>query len=371
MQQHPYHFEQVNLLALFVSAFDDAFVYRYDANTRTQKERIDVRYINGPKHRVMQDLNDRAKTLTLPVVTIEQTGFKKDLSRILNKNKKFKYEDSDKRIWTVPTPVPVNLELSVSIIAKFKEDLDQIIHNFAVNCNPYIIVSWKEPEAFGLPFLNEIKTEIQWSGDVNIDTPKNLTSDDKIRITAETSFTIKGWIFPPYENPVAPIYYIDANFHAVDSGTNLKYYTYDDYHTLSAISLDTDNLTISAIPSFTNAFYVYGSNRFPILTSISIKNSENNKFIFYGNMFDRENKFYLSANTPNFYTNFELISTAKSELVSGYRIPDEWLNVSNDEVFSVILSADVLSVAGDFQFITSNEAGWTVNPINPISLQID
>ena len=45
-------------------------------------------------------------------------------------------------------PVPVNLEVSMSILARYMEDVDQIISNFAPYNNPYIILSWPVPKAF-------------------------------------------------------------------------------------------------------------------------------------------------------------------------------------------------------------------------------
>lgn len=346
---------------MFASAFDDTFLYRYDANTRVAKERIDVRYIVGPKQRILHDLNDKAKTLTLPVVTIQQTSFSKDLSRVFNKGKKFKYQDKETNtIYTVPTPVPVNLEIQLSIICKFKEDLDQILQNFTSFCNPYIIVSWKEPEKFGLPFLNEIRTEIQWSGEASIESYQELSNDQKWRITADTNFTIKGWIFPPHENQIAPIYYIDNNFKTV--GTGVELYDYDNYNQLSAAALDTDTITVSAIPHFTNAFYTYESKKLPIYDNLVIDGRIDNRFTFYGDMFDRTNSFYLSSNKSDFYTDYQLISTAKSPLISGYKIPDEWIYNHTDDMFSVVLSANILSSFGEFRIITANEAGWAIYP---------
>ena len=121
MRDYSYFFENSNLLNMFVAAFDDAFVYRYDAKTRQSKEKIEVRYVNGPKHRVLHDLTDRAKTLTLPVVTIEQTSLARDPSRISNKDQ-FLYRkqlDSTNRLAKIPTPIPVNLTLDVNIICYF------------------------------------------------------------------------------------------------------------------------------------------------------------------------------------------------------------------------------------------------------------
>ena len=132
MQDYNYFFENSDLLNMFVAAFDDAF--GYDARTRVAKEKIVVRYVNGPKHRVLHDLSDRAKTLTLPVVTIEQTSLERDPSRIHNKGQNIyrKQLDGTNRMATIPQPIPVNLTLDVNIICYFKEDLDQIIQNFVI-----------------------------------------------------------------------------------------------------------------------------------------------------------------------------------------------------------------------------------------------
>ena len=44
--------------------------------------------------------------------------------------------------------------------------------------------------------------------------PTELTSSQKARITADTSFTIKGWLFKDTALPAGNIYYIDQNFNA-------------------------------------------------------------------------------------------------------------------------------------------------------------
>lgn len=345
---------------LFVSAFDDAFVFRYDFDTKKAKERIDIRYIFGPKHRVLHDLNDKAKTLQLPVVTLEQTNYYKDNSRIFNKNNHFiRPYLNNKSISKVPTPIPMNMDINMSIIGKFKEDLDQIIQNFVTQCKPYIIVSWQVPEEFNKDYIEEIRTEIQWNGNIDFENPNNISSDNKWRIIANTSFTIKGWVFPSLDTPEKPIYYIENNF--ISANLEDKIYTYDDYNSLSAISVNADTITLSAHPQITNFYYTNESITVPIESDITIKSKYDNRFIVTGKRFDRDNNFYLSANSDNFYTNFELISTATSPLISGYRLTeDEEVHVVSDNTFNVILSANVLSSSGDFKIISSNEAGWVV-----------
>lgn len=355
MRDYSYFFENSQLLNLFVSAFDDAFVYRYDAKTRKAKERIDVRYVNGPKHRVLHDLSDRAKTLTLPVVTIEQTSLSRDPSRIQNKDQ-FLYRkqlDSTNRLAKIPQPIPVNLELDVNIICYFKEDLDQIVQNFIVNCNPYIIVSWKFPEKFDLPFIDEIRTEIQWSGDISYENPKDLSPDVKWRISASTSFTVKGWLFKDFNQTQAPIYVVNADFHALPVSN--RFCDYNLFDAISADGVQTDSVSISAYPEFTN-YFINGIHQGEYL----ILNRLNNRnYTLYGKRFDYNNTWYLSANTPIPELEFEEINTEKFPVISAYRLPEDVITVVNDNIATISISANYFNnFIGDAVFVTANEAGW-------------
>lgn len=355
MKQYSYFFENSQLLNLFVSAFDDAFVYRYDALTREAKERIDVRYVHGPKHRVLHDLSDRAKTLTLPVVTIEQTRLTRDLSRIQHKNN-FIYRkqlDSTNRMSKIPTPVPVNIELDVNIICYFKEDLDQIVQNILVNCNPYIIVSWKIPEKFDLPFIDEIRSEIQCSGDFSYENPKDLSPEVKWRVSANTTFTIKGWLFKDYDQNQAPIYVINTDFHALPVSN--RFCDYNLFDAISAEGVQTDSISISAYPEFTN-YFINGVHQGDslVVTELNEKN-----FQFYGKRFGYNNTWYLSANTNISELEYVEISTAKSPTISAYQLPENVVNVVNDNIATISLSSNYFdNFTGDAIFISANNAAW-------------
>lgn len=359
MRKYSYHFEQLDLITLFVAAFDDAFLYRYDAATRQPKERVDVRYIFGPKHRVLHDLTDRAKNLTLPVVTIEQTQLSRDSTRVHNKGKFFTQKSLGEtgKISKIPAPVPVNLSLTVNIIGKFKEDIDQIIQNFVTFCNPYIIAYWKVPESFGMDYINELRSEIQWSGDVSYDNPKDLSPETKWRISAETTFTIKGWLFPPHEERQAPIYTVRTEFQAVNLENRV--YTYDDFPALSGNEYQTEVITVSAFPEFTNFFYEAAGSRFEILQPASIENDNENTFIFYGKRFDYNNTWYLSSNVPNFALDYQEVITDKGELISAYRLPASFIQTRDGNVAKVKIPPQYLLSAGPFTFITANSARWT------------
>jgi hypothetical protein len=100
----------------------------------------------------------------------------------------------------------------MSIITKYQTDMDQILSNFVPYANPYIIIGWKVPEDLGLSLNQEIRSEVLWEGGIALSYPTDISSTDKYRCTADTSFTIKGWLFKTQQNPKGLIYYINNNF---------------------------------------------------------------------------------------------------------------------------------------------------------------
>lgn len=342
----------MNCLTQFVAAFDDSFVYRYTKDFE-QKEKINVRYVFGPKQRVLFDIVNQAKNITLPVISFEQTNIKRDSSRIQFKDQKMTRPnmDDNKYITKIPSPVPVIMDISVSIVANYKEDIDQIVSNFIPWCNPYFIISWKIPDDFGMDFIDELRTEVTWSGSVDFENPMNIDHSDKYKIVGNTSFTVKGWIFPAHETPQAPIYVVNTNFTTVSSGASLN--GYDDYYSLSANDT-TDVIMISAYPEFTNYFV----NGIPY-QQLTINSINSKTFTFYGKRFSYNNSWYLSSYKPIDGLVFEEINTIKFPTISAYRIPENIITNVNDNITSIRFTSDGVSLSsGEYKFITSNEAGW-------------
>ena len=156
----------------------------------------------------------------------------RDESRVFNKLDGFYYQGNigeDKVTRHLKAPVPININLSVSILSRYQTDMDQILSNFVPFCNPYVVISWKIPDEFGLSVDQEIRSEVMWNGDISLNYPTDLPGNQKARVTADTSFTIKGWLFKDTDNPSGNIFYIDSNFNLED-----KLITYDNYDSLSA-----------------------------------------------------------------------------------------------------------------------------------------
>lgn len=202
----------------FVAAFDNVIIKRYNS-IREEQDQIQVRYVYSPKQRVLFDIVNRSQNLTLPVIAVSINSVSRDNERVFNKIAGFytnKTQTESNRGATsayMRTPVPVNISVNMSILAKYQSDMDQIISNFVPYNDPYIIISWKIPEAAGLSIPQEIRSEVLWDGSLNMTYPTDINASDKYRISADTSFTIKGWLFKDLsKNAVSNIFFIDNNF---------------------------------------------------------------------------------------------------------------------------------------------------------------
>jgi hypothetical protein len=376
MKNRAFHFEIKNLLTQFVAAFDDTVISRFDKN-RNAKSNIDVRYVFAPKQRVMYDIVNKAQNITLPVVAINLNSISRDESRVFNKltggivpSTQSDHAASSSKFLM---PVPVNLEVSMSILARYMQDVDQIISNFVPYNNPYIILTWKVPEEYGANYDQEIRSEVLWSGSLNYSTPTDTTYSEKFRITVDTSFTIKGWLFPEQKDTVGNIYKIDNNFIAVDLQNRIyspldqqisnKTYTEQGYNALSGYDNTvptnyTETITVSGIPEFTNIFYTTSGVFEQLRSTTNVISSQTNNFLLYGKALDYSNSLYISANKLDFFTDFQKITSAKLDTISAYKLDDSLYNIATDNLVSISLPTSTLSGSGKFTFVTANEAGW-------------
>jgi len=376
MKNRAFHFEIKNLLTQFIAAFDDTVISRFNKN-REAKQNIDVRYVFAPKQRVMYDIVNKAQNLTLPVVSINLDSISRDESRVFNKIATSvipaQSTEDPRTSSKMLMPVPVNLEISMSILARYMQDVDQIVSNFVPYNNPYIILSWKVPTEFGTEYEQEIRSEVLWNGNLTYSTPTDSTYSEKFRITVDTSFTIKGWLFPEEKSNAGNIYKVDSNFIAVDlqnriyspleDQISVESYTNQGYNALSGYDTSvptnyTETVTVSGIPEFTNIFYTTSGVFEQLRNQTSVLSSQTNSFILYGKSLDYSNSLYISANKLNFFTDYQEITSAKLDTISAYKLNDSLYNIATDNIVSISLPTSTLSGTGKFTFVTANEAGW-------------
>jgi len=217
MRAESYHFEIKDQITMFISAFNQVVISRYN-KSRSVVDKIQVRYLYSPKQRILHDLVNKSQHITLPAVGVSIANIARDETRVFNKlfgtynqigvdNKKISAKAN-----FLPAPVPINIGINMSIITKFQTDMDQIISNFVPYNNPYVVISWKVPTSM-ISEVQEIRSEVLWSGDISLTYPHDIQANQPARVTADTSFTIKGWLFPDKtQSDGDNILYIDSNF---------------------------------------------------------------------------------------------------------------------------------------------------------------
>lgn len=209
MRKYTYDFEIETMFTMFISAMDDIIVKRYN-NKKEPQDSLRARFVYAPKQRVLLDLLDKAQNLQLPVVAVHNGGISRDPSRVFNKIQGFYVPGDDpgaaKKVFQ---PIPINLQINMTILTRYQQDYDQIITNFVPYFDPYIIISWRTPGQS----TQEIRSQVEWSGTVTTSYPTDLAASQVARVQGETSFTFKGWLFkaPPAKSE-SRIFNITADF---------------------------------------------------------------------------------------------------------------------------------------------------------------
>lgn len=355
MNNDAFHFEVKDILLQFVAAFDDARVKRFNAS-RTNTQQVAVRYIFGPKDRIIHDIVNPDHNIELPAVAINQTTLARDTARIQNKvGYTLLPTQTRGNVARIPEPTPVKIGVDVSIIARYKDDIDQIISNFVAYTNPYFVLAWKIPEAFGQNVVSEIRSTVNWSENVQYEYPSNIAYSEKFNVIANTSFEIETFLFSDVPQGENIIYKVDSNFHA--AGRELISSSL--YDRLSVVN-NTETVTISAIPSITNVFYTTSGSNIHLFDDISVSNVNRNiNLLVFGKRFSYSNSFYLSSNTTwnSLSSTYNQIDTAKSQTISAYKLPDRLITVVSDNIAQVIIPQNYLT-SGIFTLVTANSAGW-------------
>lgn len=226
MKNYTFGFEVQTLLEQFIGAFNDVIIKRYD-NTNTAvspTSGIKVNYVYAPKQRVYNILQSPAPGgLRVPAIAVNISSITRDPSRVFNKIEGFDanlfYQTDGIVAKKILQPVPINIGINMTIVTKYQSDMDQILTNFIPYCDPYIIISWKLPKGNhnkkeNLPY--EIRSEVLWGGNINLSYPQDLGPNSPFRVSADTSFTIKGWMFKDSSEIVKRIYTIESKYIPTD-----------------------------------------------------------------------------------------------------------------------------------------------------------
>lgn len=372
MQNRAFHFELKDLLTQFIAAFDDVVIGRHNKN-REELEQIKVRYIHAPKERIIYDLVNKAQNITLPVVSISVTSLARAEKRVFNKipgmDLPIKKTEEPKAITHIPMPVPVDVQVSMSILASYQSDLDQIISNFAAYSNPYIILSWKIPSEFKLSDINEIRSKVMWDGSISYEYPIDIDASAKPRFIATTNFTIEGWLFPEAPtDDIKQIYFVNANLHStrlenLDSDTSYNILSADNaqYVLSSGLHRDTETVSVSGIPSITNIYRYSDRGLAEIYKdttyTIDLSSNQTRSFLILGENLKWCSSIVLSSNNTSLYSNLTSFNFTYYPSVTGFIIPPENYDILSDTTINLTLPE--LSGTGNINIILMDFVGYS------------
>lgn len=339
MKEETYHFEVRTLLAQFADAFNDIVIRRYD-HERNVEDKIHCGFVYAPKTRTLHDLENKAKHIKIPIISVSVSGITRNVNRVFNKLDGPYFDPDLSNGFAEPLqPVPVDINVSMSIITRFQSDIDQILTNFMPYTDPYVVVSWRDPHT-----EHEIRSTIKWDGNVSFEYPVNIAPNAQYRIIANTSFVIEGWVFKHVEKHSGKIYKIDLTYTAV-SDLNKRY----EALVAEQSDINTDYFTISGRGQ------VFNVQPYQVIPC------EEHNMALYGNMFESLCSLYVSG-SDGVYDNMTWQNPASGNFrisamypgFSGVEI-DNWLTYGDNRLSFVL--PPPLS-AGNIDVIVFTEAGY-------------
>ena len=202
---------------VFGSMFNDLTIQRNSGSSRIQTIGVPIAY--GPKQKFLVRLDtdpnlDREIAVSLPRIGFELTGISYDSNRKLNSAQKNTYDHTDKNFRkTQYTPVPYNIDFTMSIFVKNADDGTQILEqilpyfkpewNMTVNLVPDMNIKMDIPTV-----LNSVDFEDAYDGDFQT----------RRAIIWNLNFTMRGYLYGPVSNQgvikrvSVDIYEDDADF---------------------------------------------------------------------------------------------------------------------------------------------------------------
>ena len=341
MEKITYNFEISTLIAQFLDAINGIKIRRWDRSDSHSApiqhgDIISPTILYAPKQRVIHDYINNQAQHRLPVVSCCISNISRDSSRIFNnlEGPSLSYDEGGGRT-EINQPIPISLQMSMSIMSKYQEDIDQILTNFIPYVKEYFVVSWPSPYLEN----QEIRTTVTWDGNINLEYPTDLTFNDHFRVIGNTSFTMLGWLFQA-EDEVKDgfIHNIHTHFHAVSD----IYCDYDS-NVANANAATTDSDVISGRPTITES-----------IPSISI-NQNTDSIIIGGSMFDYTSAFFLSGADLQPIEFFDFANTAVSANIPSFSA----LRVypSNISQNIAVLSIPSLTATSNIDIIAINNAG--------------
>jgi len=330
------------MFTMFIAALDDIIVKRYNKD-KVAQDQIQCRFVYAPKQRVLLDILDKAQNIQLPVIAVSNGGITRDVNRVFNKIVGSHLNNTDPRYSpNLLQPIPIDLTISMSILARYQEDYDQIITNILPYFDPYIEISWRIPGVTDY----EIRSKVIWSGNVATTYPTDLNANQTARVQGDTSFTFQGWLFKAMPEADGNIFNIVV-----------------DYSTLPGLTTQYSLATLlSSYPNTTDRFVLSAQPQPDAIVPYTSLLSASNAYNLYGQSFLEVSNVYVSGTpftgTDTFYNPFSGYSTLSASYpgFTAVQLLTSQYTTNNENYIQFIMPPPLYP--GNIDVIVQNPAGY-------------
>ena len=206
---------------------------------------------------------------------------------------------------------------------------------------------------------------------MSLNTPTETTYSDKFRIVADTSFTIKTWLFKNQNTDSAPIYFIENNLVAVEKDWSISQpltsLDYENFFSQYDQSEERDNIMVtqqlSGTPEITNIYLnsssglIEASYNAPVTLNKDMSGSDVYNYLLLGDNYDQTTEVLLSSDNISLTQNLTTFETRYTGPLSGFIVPEDNYKILSNNTISV--SIPPLTGSGNVDIIIKNPAGWT------------
>lgn len=211
---------------LFKRLFSNIVITRQTGNSTKE---IHVKCVLGNRSRIIKNLENPTKsgTYSLPMIVIQRNGITRNPDRLTNLHNEIVHSASkSKTLYDLYTPVPIDIDYSVSMISKYPGDIDMILGNFAIFFNSDLFVTSIHPKFKNLRY----NSQVIMGDNISEDHPDEISPEEDDVIVSSVNFTFKTYLFGGsnkiyagvntsddgiYDGYVPVICNISADFHAV------------------------------------------------------------------------------------------------------------------------------------------------------------
>jgi len=207
---------------VFGNLFNNLVIERYDgAGTKAQTIAVPLGY--GPKERWLSRLKDdpdlgRVVAVQLPRMSFEMTGFSYDATRALQSHKRnirINSTTDGNKLKSQPTPVPYNINFTLSIMTKNADDGHQLIEQIIPYFKPDFVINMQL-----IPEMDENKDISVSLQSVSLLDDYEGDFDMRRTIVWTLEFTMKAYFYGPVKS-TSIIKTAIIDLHPVNSTANV------------------------------------------------------------------------------------------------------------------------------------------------------